>query len=128
MAQLEGKVALITGGNSGIGRAAALAFAREGAKVVIAARGIERGEEVVHEISAAGGQAIFVRADMSRSEDIEALTARAVDAFGQLDCAWSNAGFEGTLKMTADFTEEDFDEIIRMNLKVVGLCMRHQIR
>jgi NAD(P)-dependent dehydrogenase (short-subunit alcohol dehydrogenase family) len=128
MAQLEGKVALVTGGNSGIGRAAALVFAREGAKVVVAARGVERGEEVAHEISAKGGRAVFVRADMSRAEDIEALIARAVDAYGRLDCAFNNAATEGALKMTADFTEEEFDRIVRVNLKGVWLCMRHQLR
>ncbi|MDQ3803612.1 MAG: glucose 1-dehydrogenase [Acidobacteriota bacterium] len=128
MGLLEGKVALITGGNSGIGRAAALAFAREGAKVVIAARGVERGEEVAHEISAAGGEAVFVRADVSRSEDIEALVARAAVAYGRLDCAFNNAAAEGALKMTADFTEEEFDQIIGVNLKGVWLCMTHQLR
>lgn len=128
MAHLSGKVALITGGNSGIGRAAALAFAREGAKVVIAARGVERGEEAAHEVTAAGGRAVFVRADVSRPEDVEGLVARTVDAYGRLDCAFNNAATEGTLKTVADFTEQEFDDIIGVNLKGVWLCMKYQIR
>ena len=122
------KVVLITGGNSGIGRSASLAFAGEGAKVVISARGVERGEQVAHEINAAGGQAIFVRADMSRSEDVEALVARTVDVYGRLDCAFNNAATEGVLKATADVTEEEFDQITAVNLKGVWLCMKHEIR
>lgn len=128
MAHFSGKVALITGGSSGIGRATALAFSREGAKVVIAARGVERGEEAAHKVSAAGGQAIFIRADMSRPEDIEGLVARTVDAYGRLDCAFNNAATEGTLRVVADFTEEEFDDIIGVNLKGVWLCMKYQIR
>lgn len=128
MARLSGKVALITGGNSGIGRAAALAFAREGAKVVIAARGVERGEEVAREINETGGQAVFVRADVSRVEDVEGLVARAVDAYGRLDCAFNNAATEGTLKTLADFTDAEFDDIIGVNLKGVWLCMKYQLR
>lgn len=128
MARLDGKVALITGGNSGIGRAAARAFAVEGAKVVIAARGVERGEEVAHEIAAAGGQAVFVRADVSRPDDIERLVARTVGVYGRLDCAFNNAATEGSLKPLADFNVAEFDDIVGVNLKGVWLCMKHQIR
>lgn len=125
---MTGKVVLITGGNSGIGRAAALAFAGEGAKVVISARGVERGEQVAREIRAAGGQATFVRADVARPEDVEALVARTVEAYGRLDCAFNNAATEGVLKATADVTEEEFDQIAAVNLKGVWLCMKHEIR
>jgi NAD(P)-dependent dehydrogenase (short-subunit alcohol dehydrogenase family) len=128
MAHLTDKVALITGGNSGIGRAAALAFAREGAKVLIAARGVERGEEAAHEIIAAGGRAAFVRADLSRPAEIEALVAKTVETYGRLDCAFNNAATEGVLKPTAEFTEEEFDEIVAVNLKAVWLCMKYEIR
>lgn len=128
MTHLTNKVALITGGNSGIGRATALAFSREGAKVVIAARGVEPGQEAAHEITAAGGEAIFVRADMSRPEDIEGLVARTVDAYGRVDCAFNNAATEGMPKMVADFTEGEFDDLIGVNLKGVWLCMKYQIR
>jgi NAD(P)-dependent dehydrogenase (short-subunit alcohol dehydrogenase family) len=128
MAFLSDKVALITGGTSGIGRATALAFSREGAKVVLAGRGVGRGEEVAREVTAAGGQAVFIRADMSRPEDIEGLVSRAVEAYGRLDCAFNNAATEGELKATGDFTEGEFDEIVAVNLKAVWLCMKHEIR
>ena len=122
------KVVLITGGNSGIGRSAALAFARAGAKVVVSARGVELGEQVAHEIITAGGQSIFIRADMSSAEDIEGLVARTIEVYGRLDCAFNNAATEGVLKATADVTEEEFDQISAVNLKGVWLCMKHEIR
>lgn len=128
MTTLEGKVALITGGNSGIGRATARAFAGAGAKVVIAARGVERGEEAAHEIDVAGGQAIFIRADVSQPVEVEKLLARTIDAYGRLDCAFNNAATESAMKLLADFTERDFDTTISINLKGVWLCMRQQIR
>ena len=125
---MEGKVVLITGGSSGIGRATALAFAKEGARVVIAARGAERGEEAAHEVCAAGGQAAFVRADMAKTADVAKLVLRTVKAYGRLDCAFNNAATEGTPKRTADFTEKEYDEILRVNLKAVWLLMKDQIR
>lgn len=128
MGVLEGKVALITGASSGIGRAAALAFAAEGARVVLAARRVDEGEEAAHEVAAAGGEALFARADMSKPAEIEALVRRAVGAFGRLDCAFNNAASEGALKPTADFEEEEFDRIVAVNLKGVWLCMKHEIR
>jgi NAD(P)-dependent dehydrogenase (short-subunit alcohol dehydrogenase family) len=106
MGTLGGKVALITGGNSGTGRATALAFARHAAKVVIAARRAEQGEEVVHEISVNGGEGIFIRADMSKPDDVESLIHKAVNTYGRIDCAFNNAATEGTMKLTTDFTEE----------------------
>lgn len=125
---MQGKVVLITGGSSGIGRATALAFSKEGARVVIAARGAERGEEAAHEVCAAGGQAVFVRADMGRSADVAKLVPRTVKAYGRLDCAFNNAATEGTQKLTADFTDKEYDEILRVNLKAVWLLMKDQIR
>ena len=97
MGTLEGKVALITGGSSGIGRAAALVFAREGAKVVIAARGAERGIQVAGEIETAGGEAVFVVTDVSKGDDVAALVQTTVDRYGRLDCALNNAGVAGNL-------------------------------
>jgi len=129
MRKFQGKVALITGGNSGIGRATALAFAREGAKVVLAARQVERGEEVAREITDAGGDALFVRADMARASEIEALVKRTVDAYGRLDCAFNNAAsVEGNFSLTADFSEEEFDRVISVNLKGVWLCMKYELQ
>lgn len=125
---MTGKVVLITGGSSGIGRSAALAFAREGARVVLSARGAERGEQVAQEIRAAGGEAMFVRADVARPEEVEALVAKTVEAYGRLDCAFNNAATEGVLKATADFTEEEFDQMTAVNLKGVWLCMKHEIQ
>jgi NAD(P)-dependent dehydrogenase (short-subunit alcohol dehydrogenase family) len=127
--QLQGKVALVTGGSSGIGRAAALAFAREGAKVILTARGADRGIQVQREIQAAGGSALFVRADVSRSEEVQALIERIVTEYGRLDCAFNNAAsLEEPFAMTADFSEQQFDRSIALNLKSVWLCMKWEIR
>lgn len=129
MRDLDGSVVLITGGTSGIGRAAAHAFASRGARVVLAARGEERGEEVAGEIEDAGGEALFVRADMAEPGDIEAMVTSAVEAYGRLDCAFNNAaGEEGAFAPAAEFTEEQFDRTMAVNLKGVWLCMKHEIR
>ena len=126
---LKGKVALITGGNSGIGRATAQVFAREGAKVVIAARNAERGEEVVKEIQKSGGEAFFVTTDVSESEQIENLVNKTVERYGRLDCAVNNAAaYTGAFSLTADFTEEEFDHTMAVDLKGVWLGMKFQIK
>ena len=129
MTSLQDKVVIITGGSSGIGRAAAHAFAQAGAKVVFAARGAERGDAVARAIRQAGGEARFVRADVSRAADVAALVAEAVATYGRLDAAFNNAATEdGAFALTADFTEEQFDRAISANLKSVWLCMQHEIR
>lgn len=129
MQNLADKIALITGGSSGIGRATALAFANAGAKVVIAARGVERGEDAVREIQESGGEATFIQADMALSSDIEMLVERAVEVYGRLDCAFNNAASTGgAFSPTADFSEEEFDRTIAVNLKGVWLCMKHEIQ
>ena len=126
--QFQGKVALVTGGNSGLGKASALAFAKEGAKVVLSARRAEEGAQVAQLIKDAGGEAFFARADMSEKADIEALIARTVEAYGRLDFAVNNAGIEGTLFVpTADYSEDTWDEVININLKGVWLCMKYEI-
>jgi NAD(P)-dependent dehydrogenase (short-subunit alcohol dehydrogenase family) len=129
MEQLRGKVALVTGGSSGIGRATALAFARGGGQVILAARGTDRGNEVQREIRAFGGAATFVAADVSRSDQVQALIERTVAEYGRLDCAFNNAAsVEESFTMTADFSEEQFDRSMALNLKSVWLCMKHEIR
>jgi NAD(P)-dependent dehydrogenase (short-subunit alcohol dehydrogenase family) len=125
--RVEGKVALVTGGGSGIGRATALAFAREGAKVVVADVVAEGGEETVRLIKAAGGEAIFVKADVATAAEVEALVKKAVDTYGRLDCAFNNAGIEGEIGQTADCTEENWDRVVDIDLKGVWLCMKYEI-
>lgn len=128
--RFSGKVALVTGGSSGIGRAAALAFAREGAKVVIAARGADRGEAVVREIESARGTALFVRTDISQTSEVRVLFEQTVKAFGRLDCAFNNAASirNRDIARTADLTEEQFDFSLATNLKSIWLCMQQEIR
>lgn len=128
MENFSGKVALITGGNSGIGRAAAFAFAREGAKVVIAARRTEPGEEAAHEIRSRGGECIFIRTDVSKSDEVEALITKTVGKYGRIDCAFNNAATEGSMQLLANYTEDDFDHIINIDLKSVWLCMKREIQ
>lgn len=122
------KVALITGGSSGIGRASALAFAREGAKVIVAAdKNVIGGEETVQMIKKAGGSAIFVQTDVSKAAEVEALIKKSVETYGRLDFAHNNAGVADPGKSTVDYTEEDWDRTINVNLKGVWLCMKYEI-
>lgn len=127
--RFAGKVALVTGGTSGIGRAVAHGFARQGAAVVIAGRRVERGEAVRRELEEMGAPALFVAADVSRAQDVESLVARTLERFGRIDCASNNAGAleMGVFKPTADFDEGEFDGHLALNLKSVWLCMRHEI-
>jgi len=128
MKGLEGKIALVTGGSSGMGRTTALAFAREGAKVVIADVQVEGGEETVQTIDDTGGEAIFFKTDVSRRDEVEALINRVVETYGRLDCAFNNAGIEETsLLPTAESTEENWDRVIGTNLKGVWLCMKYEL-
>ena len=125
---LEGKVALVTGGSSGIGRAAALAFAREGAKVAVADVDIRGGEETARLIEDTGGDAIFVATDVSISSQVASLVSDCVGRFGRLDCAFNNAGITVTTRtLMADLTEDEFDRLIGINLKGVWLCMKSEI-
>ena len=128
---LENKVALVTGGGSGIGRASALTFAREGARVVVADVNIEMGAETVEMIEAADGQATFVRTDVSRSDQVEAMVAETVEVYGGLDCAFNNAGDStahlGALVPTHEYPEENWDRVIAVGLKGVWLCMKYEI-
>jgi len=128
MNRLDGKIALVTGGSSGIGRAAALAFAREGAKVVIADVLVEGSEETVQMIEKSGGQAIFFRTDVSKPAEVEALIKETVETCGRLDCAFNNAGIGGGGVATAECTEEEWDRVMNINLKGVWLCMKYEIQ
>lgn len=125
--QLDGKVALVTGGSSGIGRATALAFAREGAKVVVADVMVEGGQETVRLLTAAGGQGLFVKTDVSHAPEVEALIKQAVATYGRLDCAFNNAGVEGAFVSTTEYSEADWDRVLAINLKGVWLCMKYEI-
>jgi NAD(P)-dependent dehydrogenase (short-subunit alcohol dehydrogenase family) len=124
---LEGKVVLVTGAGSGIGRESALAFAAAGARVVVSDVVVDGGEETVAQIKAAGGEATFVRADVSQRADVEALVRQTVETYGRLDCAHNNAGIEGDLAPTCDCTEANWDRTIAVNLKGVWLCMKYEI-
>lgn len=127
MAGMDGKVALVTGAASGIGRSAAALFAREGAKVVVADVKVEGGEETVRQITDAGGSAVFVKVDVSNASEVEAMINKAVDTYGQLDYACNNAGIEGTMGCIAECTEENWDRTIGINLTGVWLCMKYEI-
>jgi NAD(P)-dependent dehydrogenase (short-subunit alcohol dehydrogenase family) len=127
MAKLEGRVALVTGGGSGIGRATALAFAREGAKVAIADVNVAGSEETVHLIRERGGEALFVRTDVTEAVEVEALINDVGKTYGRLDCAFNNAGTVGKPSSTAQCTEEDWDWVISVNLKGVFLCLKFEI-
>jgi NAD(P)-dependent dehydrogenase (short-subunit alcohol dehydrogenase family) len=122
-----GKVAFVTGAANGIGRAAALAFAREGAGVVVADVSEQGNQETASMVEEAGGRALAVRCDVSRAEDVKAALDKAVEAFGRLDCAFNNAGVEQPITATADLTEEEWDRIVSINLRGVFLCMKHEI-
>jgi NAD(P)-dependent dehydrogenase (short-subunit alcohol dehydrogenase family) len=127
--KFAGKVVLVTGGSSGLGEATALEFASEGAKVVIGARRAGQSADVVKRIAAAGGEAHFVQADMSRAADVENLVRETVKKFGRLDCAVNNAGISGPrFTPVADVTEEQWDQVMNVNLKGVWLCLKYEIR
>jgi NAD(P)-dependent dehydrogenase (short-subunit alcohol dehydrogenase family) len=126
--RVEGKVALVTGGASGIGRATALTFAREGAKLVVADMNEEGGQQTVHMITEKGGEAIFVRTDVSKAVEVQALISKAVETYGRLDCAHNNAGISGTPFMRlVDYEEEEWDRIMTINLKGVWWCLKYEI-
>jgi NAD(P)-dependent dehydrogenase (short-subunit alcohol dehydrogenase family) len=124
---LAGKVAFVTGAANGIGRAAALAFARDGASVVVADISEQGSRETVRAIEELGGRALAVRCDVTRAQDIEAALNKGVAAYGGLDLAFNNAGSEQAITATADLSEEEWDRIVRVNLRSVFLCMKHEI-
>jgi NAD(P)-dependent dehydrogenase (short-subunit alcohol dehydrogenase family) len=123
---LEGKVALITGATSGIGRAAAIVFAAEGARVIVAGRRVVEGEETVRLVESGGGTARFVRADVTDDADVRTLVEVAIEAYDQLDCAFNNAGVYDAAPL-ADLGEDVWTRVIDANLKSVWLCMKHEV-
>jgi NAD(P)-dependent dehydrogenase (short-subunit alcohol dehydrogenase family) len=125
--RLEGKIALVTGASSGIGKATALAFAREGASVVVAARREAETEEAARQIRDAGGQAIAVATDVSSEAQVQALVAAAIRTYGRLDIAFNNAGIFGTEGPVHEVATEYWDAIMGINLKGTWLCMKHEI-
>jgi NAD(P)-dependent dehydrogenase (short-subunit alcohol dehydrogenase family) len=125
--RVEGKVALITGGSSGIGRATALLFGREGAKVAVADYNAEGGERTVKTIKEAGGIASFHAVDVSNPQEVEALIKKVVETYGRLDHAFNNAGIEGQMALTPDCTIENWNRVIAIDLTAVFLCMKYEI-
>ena len=126
--ELHGKVALVTGGTSGIGRDTAVLFAKAGAKVVVAGRREPEGEETIELIRAGGGDGLFLKTDVSKAAEVDALVQKTVEGFGHLDIAFNNAGIEGTWVPIVRQSEEDWDQIIAINLKGVWLCLKYEIR
>jgi NAD(P)-dependent dehydrogenase (short-subunit alcohol dehydrogenase family) len=128
MSEWTGKVALVTGGTSGIGRETAVLFARRGAKVVVAGRRRAEGEATVELIRQAGSEGLFVRTDVAQAADVKAMIEKAVEAFGGVDCAFNNAGVEGNWIPIVEQSEEDWDQTIDINLKGTWLCLKFELQ
>ena len=126
--ELHNKVALITGGTTGIGRDTAILFAKNGAKVVISGRRESEGNETISLVRAAGGDGLFVKSDVSKSADIQSLIQKTIEKFGRLDLAFNNAGVEGQWKPIIEQSEDDWDSVIDINLKGVWLCLKYEIQ
>ncbi|NKB72779.1 MAG: SDR family oxidoreductase [Candidatus Latescibacteria bacterium] len=125
-AQFKDKVALVTGGNSGMGKAAAQAFAQQGAKVVVAARRVPEGEETVAEIIESGGEALFIRTDVTRATDVENMVGTTIAHYSRLDYAFNNAGMVAGGPVH-EFPQEEWERIINVNLTGAYLCVKSQI-
>lgn len=126
--ELEGKIAIITGGTSGIGRDAAVLFAKSGAKVVVAGRREAEGKETMDLVRAAGGDGIFVKTDVAKTADVQSLVKKTVEKYGRLDVAFNNAGIEGNWLPIIDQPESDWDSVININLKGVWLSLKYEVQ
>ncbi len=129
---LDGKSALITGGGGGIGRATALVFAREGARVAVSDLDLNAAQDTVAMVNAVGGQAMSLSGEVTSNAAVQEMIRSVVAAYGQVDCAFNNAGIAGyqvdaSGKRTAEWSEESFDRMIEVNLKGVWLCMKHEL-
>lgn len=127
MGLFDGKVALVTGGSTGIGRATAVRYAEEGAIVVVADINTADGESTIELIEAAGGTGAFIFADMTSPDGIQKLISSTIDRFGRLDAAFNNAGTAGGFSNVVDCTEEEWDGVMTLNLKSIWLCMKYEI-
>ncbi len=125
--EFANKVALVTGAGSGIGRAVAIAFAREGAKVVVADVNAEGGAMTVRMIMQGGGDATFLKTDVSNEAEVQAMVEKTIELYGRIDCACNNAGVKSSEVFTADCKEEDWDRVMNIDLKGQWLCMKHEI-
>jgi NAD(P)-dependent dehydrogenase (short-subunit alcohol dehydrogenase family) len=126
--ELRGKVVIVTGGTSGIGREAAVLFAKAGAKVVVAGRREAEGKETMDLVRGAGGEGLFLKTDVSRAAEVQELVRKTVEKFGRLDVAFNNAGIEGNWIPIVEQSEEDWDRTIDINLKGVWLCLKYEIQ
>lgn len=125
---MEGKVALVTGGASGIGRSSSLAFAKEGARVIVVDITVDEGEATAQLIRENGGNANFVRADVSKTADVRKMINKTLGLYGKLDCALNNAGVDGMLfTRISEYEEQAWDKVISVNLKGTWLCMKYEI-
>ena len=124
---LKDNVAFVTGAATGIGRAAAIAFAQSGAYVAVVDRNEVDAAITMNKIEVLGGKAIFIKCDVSKGAEVKLAVDKTLDAFGRLDFAFNNAGIEGEQGMTADTSEENWDRVMNINLKGVWLCMKHQL-
>jgi len=127
-AELRGKVAIVTGGTSGIGRDTAVLFAERGAKVAVAGRREAEGNETVALIKKAGGDGFFLKTDVAKASDVETLVKKTVEKYGRVDVAFNNAGIEGAWTPMVEQSEADFDQVVAINLKGVWLCLKYELQ